>query len=211
VKLGGKKENSSSTNTTANIKQQGGKSQSTISPAISVGPSSTMKANTSAAPSSTPAATTAPTSAVSSKSNKDKEKEKEASMVSHKVAIRKLPATREYTRKDFELNLLHAMLLIAKKIKLIDESETIDKYVTVDTTVEESPTPSEQQIQQPYDGPLSNFYQVDHFIEGKISRKRGPIYGAGYINIQHDELYQSFLSQCPGTIPFTPGKHNSSS
>eukprot|EP01036_Dinobryon_divergens_P027961 gene27961-36829_t len=60
------------------------------------------------------------------------------------------------------------------------------------------------------DGPLSasssvlqrDAFQVEHFVEGKISRKRGPIYGAGFIAVNSEEQYTLFLNIVPAKYPF---------
>jgi hypothetical protein len=49
---------------------------------------------------------------------------------------------------------------------------------------------------------------VDHFIEGKISRKRGPVNGAGFIAFTDESLFQLFKTQCPATIPFLADENN---
>jgi hypothetical protein len=48
-------------------------------------------------------------------------------------------------------------------------------------------------------------FVVEHFSGGKISRKRGPVFGAGFITIGDESQYTTFLQNCPSKCPFIAG------
>eukprot|EP01039_Chlorochromonas_danica_P011378 gene11378-12708_t len=80
-----------------------------------------------------------------------------------RVIIRKLPASRDYRREQFDSCL-----------------EAVAKALDLD---------------------IKHFF-VEHFIEGKISRKRGPVSSAGFVSISDPQASQVFLQQCPLNRPF---------
>jgi hypothetical protein len=84
-----------------------------------------------------------------------------------KIAIRKLPANKNYTKKDFEQNVQ-----------------------TVITALQLNPY----------------MLNIEHFIEGKLSRKRGPIPSVGYLAFYDEHTYETFIQNCPNKIPFLTGK-----
>jgi hypothetical protein len=48
-------------------------------------------------------------------------------------------------------------------------------------------------------------FVVEHFSGGKISRKRGPVFGAGFITVGDEAQYTTFLQNCPSKCPFIAG------
>lgn len=105
-----------------------------------------------------------PAPAAADKSNKFNKPVANKPLPKDKLVIRKLPASREFTRELFESCLqrtLHALGLDAK------------------------------------------IFHLEHFIEGKISRKRGPIYSAGFISVADPSAKEVFLSKA-ASAPFLP-------
>eukprot|EP00597_Dinobryon_sp_UTEXLB2267_P014758 CAMPEP_0170110526 /NCGR_PEP_ID=MMETSP0020_2-20130122/7907_1 /TAXON_ID=98059 /ORGANISM="Dinobryon sp., Strain UTEXLB2267" /LENGTH=407 /DNA_ID=CAMNT_0010335831 /DNA_START=137 /DNA_END=1360 /DNA_ORIENTATION=+ len=45
-------------------------------------------------------------------------------------------------------------------------------------------------------------FLFEHFIEGKISRKRGPVFGAGFISVKSEVQFLLFLNTVPSKYPF---------
>lgn len=44
--------------------------------------------------------------------------------------------------------------------------------------------------------------QIDHFIQGKLSRKHGPVHSAGFVCVKDEELLKNLLLNCPVLYPF---------
>jgi hypothetical protein len=84
----------------------------------------------------------------------------------YKLVIRKLPASKDFTREQFQALLESAVSGL---------------------------------------GLDPNAFHVDHFIEGKISRKRGPVFSAGFVSVNEAQQAQIFLQQCPSARLFLPG------
>lgn len=49
-------------------------------------------------------------------------------------------------------------------------------------------------------------YQINHYMPGKISRKRGPVYGSALVTIFDESCYDEFMQKCPSVVPFIEGK-----
>jgi hypothetical protein len=52
----------------------------------------------------------------------------------------------------------------------------------------------------------SSHVSVDHFLAGKLSRKRGPVTSVGYISVDEDTVVRQLLTNCPKIIPFIEGR-----
>eukprot|EP01038_Epipyxis_sp_PR26KG_P004480 gene4480-6331_t len=53
-----------------------------------------------------------------------------------------------------------------------------------------------------------NSFTIEHFIGGKISRKRGPVFGSGFISVSSEEDFIQFLKNCPFKCPFIEDEIN---
>lgn len=47
---------------------------------------------------------------------------------------------------------------------------------------------------------------LDHFLQGKLSRKRGPVASVAYFAVEGDENVRLLLTNCPKVIPFMDGE-----
>lgn len=57
--------------------------------------------------------------------------------------------------------------------------------------------------------PNTKKYLINHYMPGKISRKRGPIYGSALVTIFNERCYDEFMQKCPSVVPLIEGTSRS--
>ncbi len=111
-------------------------------------------------------------------------KSNEFTKKSFRIVVRKLPV-RQFTMEDF----VNCVNKVCSEINVTRESFTIEHFI-------------EGKIRFQYNRLSIDILMWMCFI---FSRKRGPVFGAGFINVTDEQQFRTFLELCPSKCSFIEG------